>query len=180
MIFVYRARNYLLPTYFVTVDVSELAPSTTDGLAARAPAAMGADPSVGELLRNVRRGEHDETRTPRGMAGVGGGDRRSGDSAPLREGLTLISRVGRVHADRDGRWVFAMDNGPSTAGRADAPLTLSPCLNLMEIERVLDQYGHQVRFSLSGTVFVYEGANYLIPTLYRIEMDREGNTIAAH
>ncbi|MFM9958683.1 MAG: hypothetical protein ACKVZJ_11450 [Phycisphaerales bacterium] len=120
----------------------------------------------------------------------------------IREGTMLASRRGRLLRGPMGELIFAPDNGtgmpraardPGTGGKtnqnpqADAaqadpalaqsllPMRLLPCLNLQEMERLTQAHAVALEFKVSGQVFVYDGKNYLLPTMYLIEADRDGN-----
>jgi len=177
-VFAYHGRNYLLPTYYTTVGVA--APVNTSTTPAAPSRTNQADPSVKDLVDEVRSKGSPAAGRAALLAAQRDGDFNIGDNTLLREGTTIESRVGRIHTGRDGQLVFTMDNGPAIEGATDAPLSLSPCLNLTGIELALERYGPQVHLSLSGTIYVYDGANYLIPTVFRIEFDRDGNTVASH
>jgi hypothetical protein len=61
------------------------------------------------------------------------------------------------------------------ASMALGPMRLIPCLNLQEMERLTQTHAVPLEFKISGQVFVYDGKNYLLPTMYLIEADRDGN-----
>jgi len=84
----------------------------------------------------------------------------------LREGSFITMRRGRIIKAPGDQWQFHFDNGPDN--RADAPMTLMPCLNLQAIEMLADRGGESLSFTLSGQVFVYKGRNYLLPSLYTV------------
>lgn len=186
-VFVYQSRNYLLPTHFTTVS-ADAAPSreldapahgADSSTSKREGAVQSDDPRAADLLREIEK--QDE------VAGAAPGLRATplpAGAVPtnlLREGLTIVQRRGRVERAAGGSWVFVTDNGPQSTDDpgADAPLRLAPCLILQEIERIVRERGERQVMSLSGQVFVYEDRNYLIPTVFQLEPDREGNLIPA-
>lgn len=183
-VFVYDGRNYLLPTHFTTVSAEDARSRELDAPEGAAPASTireGAvqsdDPRAADLLREIQKeaepGVGARPRIPSSAAGAA-------PTSLLREGLTVVQRRGRVERI-GGSWVFLTDNGAQQRDEtgADAPLRLSPCLILQEIERLVRERGERQAMSLSGQVFVYEDRNYLIPTVFQLEPDREGNLIPA-
>ncbi len=132
------------------------------------------------------------------------GNAPAGNAKLIREGAMLASRRGRLLRGPMGELIFAPDNGtglstpppraapspgdpqnPESApapGSPDAeaaastvPMRLLPCLNLQEMERLTQAHAVPLEFKVSGQVFVYDGKNYLLPTMYLIEADRDGN-----
>ena len=98
----------------------------------------------------------------------------------LREGTFIASRRGRVtrstaSTSTGPEWQVTFDSG--TEGKAEAPMTLMPCQNLMAIEKIAERGGDSVTFTISGQVFLYKGRNYLLPTLYVI--NRRGDITPA-
>lgn len=71
---------------------------------------------------------------------------------------------------------------PMAASETDTmllgPMRIIPCLNLQEMERLTQTHAVALEFKVSGQVFVYDGRNYLLPTMYLIEADRDGNVTA--
>lgn len=192
-VLVYNNRNYLLPTFYTTLAVGsreEVAPGVddrTDDPALREFEGLfedgTADPTLDEAIREVERLDRpSEVRVPRGSATPD--DRASQEeqaSRLIREGIQITARVGRLTRAPGGGWLITFDNGPDApAGTADGatldtPMQVMPCLNLQGMQALAEQYGPQLRFTVSGTVYVYEGRNYLLPSMYIIEIDRTGN-----
>jgi hypothetical protein len=54
------------------------------------------------------------------------------------------------------------------SGMADPPMYLMPCQMLEDMEQIVQQQGDSVVFVISGQVFVYHGANYVLPTLMKL------------
>lgn len=150
------------------------------------------------LLRSVDRATPNQSVPTAGGSGEGawnmarpGGGMAMGEEGArklVREGTMLTSRLGRLLRGPAGELVFAPDNGVSAApaGSGDAasggegnmqlgPMRLIPCLNLQEMERLTQAHPVALEFKVSGQVFVYDGKNYLLPTMYLIEVDRDGN-----
>jgi hypothetical protein len=88
-----------------------------------------------------------------------------------REGEFIVSRRGRVFMLPDGRaqFRFAADAEQSP----EPPMYLMPCQLLEHIERLVQQRGDELMFVLSGQVFTYHGANWLLPSMMRLEMRRD-------
>jgi len=51
-------------------------------------------------------------------------------------------------------------------------MILHACKLLETMEKTVQEQGDDIPFIVSGQVFVYRGANYLLPTLYQIDLDR--------
>lgn len=212
-VFVYQGRNYFLPTYFGVMSAEAPPASMTTGEAApagqaqagargSAPAAAAVDPSVQQLLDEMKSGPAPivrpapppATSAPRAggaspdPAGAPAGKADPENQSLLREGLAIVSRRGRIERSGSGGLVFMTDNGAAggvgVAGGAgvgtnDPPLHLMPCLNLEAIETLLQTRGERLMFVMSGRVLAFDDKNYLLPTFYRIEPDREGNIVPA-
>lgn len=90
-----------------------------------------------------------------------------------REGEFVISRRGRIlRSGNQSVFVFEADSEKSP----EPPMILVPCMKLQEIEDLIQERGDKVVFILSGQVFVYRGANYIVPTMSRLAQD-QGNLI---
>lgn len=89
--------------------------------------------------------------------------RREGESIPLRRGRLVRSPI-------DSQMLFAFEADGRTS--AEAPLILMPCSALENMERHVAERGDQLVFLVSGQVFTYRGANYLLPSVWTIPPDR--------
>lgn len=91
-----------------------------------------------------------------------------------REGSFVLMRRGRlmraVGAATTWMYVFDADDQDMT----DPPMYLMPCQMLEDMERIVAERGDSVSFIVSGQVFVYRDANYLLPTLMKLA-PRRGN-----
>lgn len=90
-----------------------------------------------------------------------------------REGEFIISRRGRLVRSPEGGFavfVFAADSAENAT--QDPPMILQPCRLLENMEDYVDRHGDHVTFVVSGQVHVYRGANYLLPTMMKIYIDR--------
>jgi hypothetical protein len=90
---------------------------------------------------------------------------------PLPEpGSRLVLRAGRLMRDpQAGSWRFVPEQ---TTGKGDRSLEILPCLMLERLERMAREGESSPKILLSGTVIVFEGNAYLLPTNFR--KSREG------
>lgn len=178
-VLVYKGRNHFLPTFF-SVYSAEVppAPATTEPQGGSAGASEGAAESRDPSAEDVLRGISGPARRPSGLSRALTSSSVSEPLAPLREGLVMTSRRGRV-TNEGARLVFTIDGGADKPSGVDPPLILVPCLNTESIERLVGRAGKGPVFVMSGRVLAYEGRNYLIPTLFVVEQDREGNVMPA-
>ena len=207
-VFVYRGQNYLLPRRFTTVAYDDERTDAREALrdaTRRAGEALappesddpdrptdtppgttpGTTPTVDELLREVERATR-EAEAARNEVGQTTRQRtRDEDTGILAESTLIVSRTGRLVVGPTGMWEFVTDNGAnadpgSTRISIDAPLTVLPSLNLQRMEQRANRYGDRARFIVSGTVTIFENRNYLLPTMFTIELDRAGNLVPGH
>ena len=88
-----------------------------------------------------------------------------------REGEFVISRKGRVVATPDGgRTLFHFEADAESS--PEAPMVLLQCRLLQNMEDIVHQRGDQAVFIITGQVFVYRGANYLLPTMFTLSIDK--------
>lgn len=187
-VFVYRGRNFFLPTFFAVVASSPTPGAALPSKGSEAgQSASEPDPTVESLLESLRGTAAPAPVVPpprtspsQGATGRPGAAREASASAPsplMREGLTITSRRGRVRPLGEGSLVFTTDNGAASAGGSEPGMVLMPCLNLERIEQLLQRHGERLVFSMSGRVFVHEERNFLLPTSFKIEIDRDGNVV---
>lgn len=89
----------------------------------------------------------------------------------LPEGTFIVNRRGRLIRSQDGAhvmFVFEADDAESP----EAPMILQRCRKLEDMEDYVEQHGDQTVFRLSGQVHTYRNANYLLPTMMVIDIDR--------
>jgi hypothetical protein len=172
-VFAYEGRNYFLPTFFGVIAAERIASPPE----AEASAPTSRDPSGADLVREMSGGARPAV-TPRANGGNGRLDASAEPMASLREGITIVSRRGRVVRDA-GQLSFVTDNDAGQSGKPEPALTLMPCMNLEAIERIVNRRGDQAVLTMSGRIFAYEGRNHLLPTFFVEEPDREGNLIPA-
>lgn len=84
----------------------------------------------------------------------------------IPDGTVVTARRGRlVRAGRGGELAFSVDSDPDSPGTP--PMTLLPCRLLESIEASAAQHGENMAFLVSGRVTVFQGRNYLLPTMYK-------------
>ncbi|MCA9292446.1 MAG: hypothetical protein KDA20_01385 [Phycisphaerales bacterium] len=198
-VYAYRGRNYLLPTRFHTTASQDAPLEHQPSSSKPTPAAedtspfgegvqgLRSTPSIDELLADVEERSGVATPLP-AILEEGGADTASNDAAHglamLREGTVVSARLGRMRPSTvagGSGWMLIADADADTAGDAltTLPLLLMPCQNLQGMERLVGEYGDALRFTVSGVVYVFEGQNYLLPTMYLVELDRSGNLTSA-
>ncbi|MEX0776667.1 MAG: hypothetical protein WD042_13270 [Phycisphaeraceae bacterium] len=88
-----------------------------------------------------------------------------------REGEFVIHRRGRLIRSPNGAqsvFVFEADSAQSP----EAPMILLPSQMTQNIETIAQERGDKIVFTLSGQVFAYRGANYLLPSMAKQEVDK--------
>lgn len=109
-------------------------------------------------------------------AAEAGSTARSASEADLKmfkSGERLVLRKGRLTRDpQAGSWRFSPEQ---VTGRGDRSLEILPCLLLERLERITREGDSSPSILLSGTVVVFEGNSYLLPTNFR--RAREGRGI---
>lgn len=185
--FVYRGRQYLLPSTFSLVNGK---PAKAEGATSGTPAEPDAkregrsdaaikgatgvnsgDPRVDDLIRDL------ETRSrgqrllapPVDTADAVQGQQAVEPGTLLPEGDLIMNRRGRLVrlAGSDGRFAMVFDNDPNSP--AAGPLVILPCRVLETMEGLAMPRGDEATFRISGRVLVHEGRNYLLPTLAQLE-----------
>lgn len=89
----------------------------------------------------------------------------------LPEGTFIVNRRGRLMRSPDGGHVLFVFEADDEAA-PEAPMILQPCRKLEDMEDYVEKHGDQTTFRLSGQVHTYRGANYLLPTMMVIDIDR--------
>ncbi len=186
-LFAYRDRQYMLPTAFAMVretngqqtpaSQTPAAQTPADQTPAdQTPAAVtptteartADDPEVAELIKEL-----ETERGQRLMQSPPAAETTEGENAEqpalTPEGTVMTNRRGRMVrlSGESGRFAFMFDNGPDSP--REAPLVLLPSRLLQRMESVAATRGDEIVFNVSGRVLVYDGRNYLLPTLYRVE-----------
>ncbi len=153
------------------------APTTAD--AADQPADASAEDVLNELLR--RRAQNplieparpaddaDPADTPARAIGVAPGAK---NTRLLREGQFILTRRARMIRAAGGVTPWVLSFEADKDGLADPPMFIMPCRMLEDMEKVVADRGDRATFIVSGQVFVYRGANYLLPTLMKLAPHR--------
>lgn len=96
----------------------------------------------------------------------------------LREGEYLVNRAGRLVRGLGGavggeaaNVLFAFEADGSNPASAEAPMLVMPCKLLELMEDNVVERGDQVVFIVSGRVYTYRGANYLMLSTMRLQYD---------
>ncbi|MEQ9460107.1 MAG: hypothetical protein RIG82_04045 [Phycisphaeraceae bacterium] len=100
-----------------------------------------------------------------------------GEDAPplMRDGSFIIGRRGHLRTSGDGaHLLFVFDS--QHADKSLLPMIVQPCALREDMEDYLAQRGHEISFIVSGQVFSYRGANYLLPTMMKVAIDRPAAT----
>jgi hypothetical protein len=95
-------------------------------------------------------------------------------AAPLRrEGQFVITRRARmVRAPGGGPgWLLVFESDGSAM--QDPPMYILPCQLLEDMETIVQQQGDAAVFTVSGQIFVYRDANYIMPTLSKLAPSRD-------
>lgn len=182
-VFAYRDRQYLLLSMF-TFESSGSAPDvpprtnpSTDFPRPRATAHASADELMGTL---EKRGG-----TPRAMGDVptpptSAPPAPDSPDAPKSqrvaervasslktEGTVITGKRGRiVRSGGDRSIAIAIDNDPDSP--SPTPMPMLPCRLLETMEALVGQRGDALAVRFSGRVTVYQGKNYLLPTMYQV------------
>lgn len=94
------------------------------------------------------------------------------DPPPLRrEGEFIVSRRGRlIHAAQGGHLLFVFES--DAMENPELPMVLQACQLLEAMEETVQRRGDSTVFILSGQINTYRGANYLLPTMMKIAVDK--------
>lgn len=177
--YVYEGRNWLLPRTYSVAALQDDAPAAPAN-AGDAPvdSTSGANPTVEALLGRAAGGASPVVPTPTSRGSTSSraaGVDAASEGKLLREGATIVSRRGRVERGGSLGWSFAMDNDADRENDEPTTLGLLPCQNLEAMTAMTQRLRRPLVFTVTGTVYVYRGRNYLLPTVWQVEIDREGN-----
>lgn len=94
------------------------------------------------------------------------------DPPPLRrEGEFIVNRRGRlIRSAKGGHLLYVFES--DTQHAPELPMVLQACQLLVTMEDTVERHGDSVVFILSGQVHTYRGANYLLPTMMKIAVDK--------
>lgn len=198
-VYVFRDRNYFLPTHAVVISEITASPATMAATTASAPAATSAaeppatppvtpanDDSAEAIARSL---EQAAGPLARSSAGTAAAARMPGNTSPsesidashhpnattqgsamMQENTAIVNRRGKVTRDRSGGWLLVFDADAS--GLSDPPVKLLPCMLLESIEDYARRVGNNSPVIITGQVYLYDGQNHLLPTVYRIPRER--------
>ncbi len=86
----------------------------------------------------------------------------------MPEGTFIVRRSGVLIRATTGEWVAVLlDEGEADGVRG---LILLPCETLGRMVSLVGSRGPATTFAITGQVFLYRGANYLLPTAYALEL----------
>ncbi len=89
----------------------------------------------------------------------------------LRDGEFIINRRGRLVVGSSGtQLLFAFEADGENS--PEAPMVLQPCQMLQSMEELVKERGDRVVFIVSGQVYAYRGANFLLPTMMKLAADK--------
>jgi hypothetical protein len=176
-VFSYRGRHYLLLSMFY-FESSEPIPSEASNSKpqterSRATAETSADDLMDDLEKRVGTtralapteatlASAANVPPPKAVAGV---ERIASSLRP--EGTVITGKRGRVVRSGSDRAIsIAIDNDPDSP--SSAPMPLLPCRLLETIESLVGQRGDSMLIRFSGRVTVFQGRNYLLPTMYQV------------
>jgi len=180
-IFVYRGRNYLLPT--IAPQLVEYSAATTEAPApdtsaetsidAAAPTSDAGSDSAEDIIEDLESAVGSLARSAPpvtdGTASAQPGAAANSDTL-VREQTMLLSRRGQVTRLGSGAWMFVFD--ADAQGLADPPMILMPCLVLEHLEQRVWRSGARLPVLISGRTYVFEDRNYLLPTAFQIARER--------
>jgi len=176
-VFIFRARNYLMPTHPPLLIGHEERPKEPPALP---PSDSGPENATGEstedIIHDLERSVGPVARRPEADAEPppsADGTRAAGgvpQTDLVHEGTVLLARRGTIRRTGDGAFLFVFD--ADAEGLADPPMTLLPCLLLERMDRYARQASDDDDVLLSGHVYTYRQQNYLLPTVYRIPRER--------
>lgn len=162
-VFVYRGRNFFLPTH--APHVVGIAKPTAAPPPQQRPDEGSDTDSAEAILRNLQQAVGEVARNP----AVGGGA-ATGKVELIPEGTQVVARRGRMSRGPRGTWWFTFD--ADVDGLVDPPMVLLPCLLRERMERYAERSGGRAAMLLSGRVFQYEDRNYILPTMFQIPHER--------
>jgi hypothetical protein len=200
-IFVYKDRNYFLPTHpprlvrhenpippapsVETPPEADDTPTTSDQTGSESMSSPPADAGGGDTTDDIMRDLDEAVGTI-----IPPSVRDPLLEDPNRPGIELADDDGRRPAKqalmREGSTILARrgrvrrgEGGTwlfvfdaDAEGKSDPPMTIMPCLLLERIERFVTRRGDDAPILLSGQVTVFGNRNYLLPTIYRIPREQ--------
>ena len=162
-VFVYRGRNFFLPTH--APHVVGIAKPTAAPPPQQRPDEGSDTDSAEAILRNLQQAVGEVARNP-----AVGGSAATGKVELIPEGTQVVARRGRMSRGPRGTWWFTFD--ADVDGLVDPPMVLLPCLLRERMERYAERSGGRAAMLLSGRVYQYEDRNYILPTMFQIPHER--------
>lgn len=178
-VFSYRSRHYLLLSMF-NFESTESIPSAASNSKpqterSRATAETSADDLMGDLekrtgtARALAPTEATSALMPGASApapkAVAGVERIASSLRP--EGTVLTGKRGRIVRSGGDRAIsIAIDNDPDSP--SSTPMPLLPCRLLESLESLVGARGDSILIRFSGRVTVFQGRNYILPTMYQV------------
>jgi hypothetical protein len=165
-VFVYRGRNFLLPTH--APRLVEYVPPTRGDAGQAAETPPPGDESAQAILRDLEQTVGPVLHSSRAGPAAAAPDGPQGVKL-LPPGTVMLWRRGWMVRETGGAWSFVFQ--ADATGLADPPMVLLPCLLLEEMERHARRSGPRQPLLVSGRVERYHGRNYLLPTSYQVPRD---------
>lgn len=162
-VFAYDGRNYILPTHFTVAAAPAVSEPSAPPVQQPTSPANESDPSAEALIGGVERYTGARREAPVATASASGAT-----GSVVREGEFFDLRRARMLPDQNGSWRVVFDNDASGA-RVDPPMTLLPCRTLGRMVALAKSAPQGLSITVSGRVFLYEGRNYLLPTLFFVD-----------
>ncbi|MCP3903542.1 MAG: hypothetical protein GY715_07885 [Planctomycetes bacterium] len=166
-VYVFRGRNYLLPTHPPLLVGHERRdePSPAEAQPSRPRAGEATGDSAEDIIHDLER-----TAGPLPRRAAVPAPAAAPDDRLVPEGTVLLARRGTVRRSASGAFTFIFD--ADAEGLADPPMTLLPCLLLERLERYARKAGEDAKVLITGHVHTYQGRNFMRPSIYRIPRDR--------
>ncbi|MGD9692543.1 MAG: hypothetical protein AB7G17_11025 [Phycisphaerales bacterium] len=185
-VFEYGGENYLMPMFFTVMGRDENAVREEGGeqdggegggKVAEAPgrpqgSGSARDPSASDLIARVERATAAKRTVERPGAAAHVGE--AARASLVREGEIVSARRGRLVRAAHNAWDVVFDNDPQTPEGVAVSMRLLPCRALERMEEVGVRFGETLSLVVSGQVYVFEGENYLLPTVFRVDYSEGG------
>lgn len=182
-VYVYYDRQYILPSAYSVERIAPAAPTnpaaSTDAEPAAKPATKSAtdDPDVAALIRDL------ETKRGTARAIQPQSDSKNPDKKTERnekptekaasnpdsvspEGTIILSRRARLIRLTGGLLAAAFDG--DTQSPPPPPMPFLRCRMTQKLDEAARSRGEDLTLTVSGRVTVYDGRNYLLPTLIQV------------
>ena len=159
-VFIYRGRNYLLPTHAPRLTGYHPGVDRMPSIVVEEQ-----DDSAETILEQLDEAAGALPRSPRANSTP-----REGTGQTETEGATLLWRRGWLSRNGDGTWLFVLESDASA--KKDPPMIVMPCLLLERMERYASSEGSAVALLVSGRIYRYEKRSYLLPTSFEVPRHR--------